>query len=79
MRVNLNWHEAVHFSARADSGHEIEIDGPPDLGGTNVGTRPMGTHAAEYCGLRCDRRSTHSDERSSQSETLQCNSGCDKS
>ena len=41
MRVNLNWHEAVHFSARADSGHEIEIDGPPDLGGTNVGTRPM--------------------------------------
>ena len=41
MHVDLNWHEGVHFSARADSGHEVEIDGPPDLGGANVGTRPM--------------------------------------
>lgn len=41
MRVDVNWYEGVHFSARADSGHCIEIDGPPDLGGVNAGTRPM--------------------------------------
>ena len=41
MRVDVNWHEGVHFSASADSGHSIEIDGPPDLGGVNAGTRPM--------------------------------------
>lgn len=41
MRVDLNWHEAVHFSASADSGHTVEIDGPSDLGGVNAGTRPM--------------------------------------
>lgn len=41
MRVDLNWHQAVHFSANADSGHSVEIDGPLDLGGVNAGTRPM--------------------------------------
>ena len=41
MRVEVNWHEGVHFSACADSGHNVEIDGPPDLGGVNAGTRPM--------------------------------------
>ncbi len=41
MHVDVHWHEAVHFTASADSGHRIEIDGPPDLGGVNAGTRPM--------------------------------------
>ena len=41
MRVDLNWHQAVHFSANSDSGHSVDIDGPPDLGGVNAGTRPM--------------------------------------
>lgn len=41
MRVDLNWRESVQFSAAADSGHDVPIDGPPDLGGKNAGTRPM--------------------------------------
>ena len=41
MRVDIDWNKGVHFSACADSGHQIEIDGPPDLGGVNAGTRPM--------------------------------------
>ena len=41
MQVEIDWHESVHFSAIADSGHTVAIDGPPNLGGTNAGTRPM--------------------------------------
>ena len=41
MHVDVDWHEGVQFSATADSGHKIGIDGPPDLGGVNAGTRPM--------------------------------------
>lgn len=41
MHVDVDWYEAVHFSAEASSGHRIEIDGPADLGGVNAGTRPM--------------------------------------
>ncbi|MYD44190.1 MAG: OsmC family protein [Gammaproteobacteria bacterium] len=41
MRVDIAWKNAVHFSAQADSGHDVAIDGPPDLGGENRGTRPM--------------------------------------
>ncbi|MCY4130355.1 MAG: OsmC family protein [Gammaproteobacteria bacterium] len=41
MHVDVDWLEAVHFSATADSGHSVEIDGPPDLGGVNAGVRPM--------------------------------------
>lgn len=41
MHVDVDWLKAVHFSAMADSGHQVEIDGPPDLGGVNAGTRPM--------------------------------------
>ena len=29
------------FEASADSGHKIVMDGPPDLGGKNRGSRPM--------------------------------------
>lgn len=41
MKVDVTWREAVHFESVADSGHEVLLDGPPDLGGTNAGTRPM--------------------------------------
>ena len=41
MNVSVDWHEGVHFHSKADSGHSISIDGPPDLGGINAGTRPM--------------------------------------
>jgi putative redox protein len=41
MHAEIQWHDKVHFSARADSGHTVSIDGPPDAGGENRGVRPM--------------------------------------
>lgn len=41
MRAKIQWVDDVHFTAEADSGHTISIDGPPDAGGKNAGTRPM--------------------------------------
>lgn len=41
MHTNIQWLNNVHFSAVADSGHEVLIDGPPDAGGENRGVRPM--------------------------------------
>lgn len=41
MEANVTWKEAVTFTARSGSGHEITIDGPPDSGGRNAGMRPM--------------------------------------
>lgn len=31
----------VRFEARAESGHTVVIDGPPEAGGENAGFRPM--------------------------------------
>ena len=41
MQTTINWLEKVQFRATADSGHTVSIDGPPDAGGENQGTRPM--------------------------------------
>ena len=41
MQTQIQWQDNVHFTALADSGHTVEIDGPPDAGGQNKGTRPM--------------------------------------
>ena len=41
MHTNIQWLNNVHFSAVADSGHEVLVDGPPDAGGENLGVRPM--------------------------------------
>lgn len=41
MQVEIEWQDAVRFSAIADSQHAVSIDGPADLGGVNAGTRPM--------------------------------------
>lgn len=41
MRAKVEWVENVQFHASADSGHRIIMDGPPDSGGTNAGSRPM--------------------------------------
>jgi len=37
----IQWNNNVHFIAVGDSGHAIEIDGAPDAGGENLGSRPM--------------------------------------
>ncbi len=41
MHTKIQWQDNVHFTAVADSGHEIKIDGPADAGGKNLGVRPM--------------------------------------
>ena len=41
MHAEIHWHDKVHFTATADSGHLISIDGPSDAGGENRGPRPM--------------------------------------
>jgi putative redox protein len=41
MYAKIQWKDAVHFEATADSGHTVSIDVPPDGGGRNRGSRPM--------------------------------------
>lgn len=41
MQASLNWQGNLKFIGKADSGHEITIDGPPAIGGENAGMRPM--------------------------------------
>ena len=41
MHAEIRWDGATRFTARAGSGHEIVIDGPPELGGVDAGARPM--------------------------------------
>jgi len=41
MHTKIQWLNNVHFQAVADSGHTVNIDGPADAGGQNMGTRPM--------------------------------------
>ncbi len=41
MKIEYLWKEGVHFSAIGPSGNPVEIDGPPDIGGRDLGMRPM--------------------------------------
>lgn len=41
MQASIRWTGGVSFVGRADSGHEIPIDGAPEAGGENRGARPM--------------------------------------
>jgi putative redox protein len=41
MHATIEWQNKVHFIATADSGHPVAIDGSPDGGGENRGSRPM--------------------------------------
>ncbi|MEX0730494.1 MAG: OsmC family protein [Aquisalimonadaceae bacterium] len=41
MRATVKWVGEATFEATADSGHTVVIDGPPDTGGRNLGSRPM--------------------------------------
>lgn len=43
MKVRINWLQNVAFRAETDSGHKIVMDGAPDVGGENLGPRPMET------------------------------------
>ena len=41
MQAKVSWADGVSFKATSGSGHDIVLDGPPDLGGRNLGARPM--------------------------------------
>lgn len=41
MRARIKWVEEVTMLGEAGSGHAVVMDGPPELGGRNLGVRPM--------------------------------------
>ena len=41
MTARVKWVEKQTFVAESPSGHAVVIDGPPELGGRNLGMRPM--------------------------------------
>mgnify|MGYP001066248623 FL=1 len=41
MKARVKWVEGMAFMAEADSGHAIVMDGAPEIGGRNLGARPM--------------------------------------
>jgi putative redox protein len=41
MEARIKWVENAAFVGTTGSGHGVVIDGPPDIGGRNLGMRPM--------------------------------------
>jgi putative redox protein len=41
MQAKISWAGGVSFTAESGSGHKVTVDGPPNLGGENLGARPM--------------------------------------
>jgi putative redox protein len=41
MKARIKWVEDATFLGEAGSGHAVVMDGPPDMGGRNLGVRPM--------------------------------------
>ena len=41
MRAEIQWKDGVHFVATGDSNHPVPMDGPPEGGGRERGSRPM--------------------------------------
>jgi len=41
MKAKINWSTGVRFDAVSETGHKIIMDGAPDHGGKNEGSRPM--------------------------------------
>ena len=41
MNARIKWVENMMFMGQSGSGHAVVMDGPPDLGGKNLGIRPM--------------------------------------
>ncbi|HZJ81649.1 MAG TPA: OsmC family protein [Guyparkeria sp.] len=41
MKARVKWIDGMSFVAEADSGHGLVIDGAPEIGGRNLGPRPM--------------------------------------
>lgn len=41
MKARVKWIEGTAMLGESGSGHAVVMDGPPDLGGRNIGVRPM--------------------------------------
>ena len=41
MKARIKWVEAVTMLGESGTGHAVVMDGPPELGGRNLGPRPM--------------------------------------
>ncbi|MBT6392080.1 MAG: OsmC family protein, partial [Nitrosomonadales bacterium] len=41
MKAKIKWIDKVNFRGESDSGHQVMMDGPKELGGENKGMRPM--------------------------------------
>lgn len=41
MKARIKWVEDATFVGESGSGHAVVMDGPPDMGGRNLGVRPM--------------------------------------
>lgn len=41
MKTTVQWVDGVSFAAESTTGHRVVMDGPPDLGGRDLGPRPM--------------------------------------
>ena len=41
MKATVDWTGNASFKATSGSGHSVQLDGPPDHGGENLGPRPM--------------------------------------
>ena len=41
MNVSVNWVDGMLMVGKSHSGHSITMDGPPEIGGNNLGVRPM--------------------------------------
>jgi putative redox protein len=41
VQATVKWMDGAMFVGESGSGHSVVMDGPPDLGGRNLGPRPM--------------------------------------
>jgi putative redox protein len=41
LKTKIKWMQDVSFNGSSESGHEVVLDGPKELGGTGLGMRPM--------------------------------------
>jgi putative redox protein len=41
MQARIKWVEKATFIGESGSGHAVVMDGPPDMGGRDLGVRPM--------------------------------------
>ncbi|MBW7471354.1 OsmC family protein [Marinobacter sp. M216] len=41
MKASVDWTGNASFKVTSGSGHSVQLDGPPDHGGENLGPRPM--------------------------------------